>query len=505
MLISQDGRMVPLADLMPLTRDAVDNIPTHGLAGAVYKSNDSSYLAVHDHEVVLISCDVRAYAGNIGPLDVFSIAENRNVTAVVWYTQEGDYCDLSGIGNAYWPVYSLKNATASQDLLNMIEDNERAGSNDALYASVLQADQLNGAVNKPVPTGDSTQQDGNSTSSGAGQQKPSSPAPSTAVAMIILYSITGIITALFLIVIVTGAVRAHRHPERYGPRNIIGRSRQSRARGMARAMLDSLPIVKFGEREADEGAHGKPEDLELGADVITPAAQRQDGLPEGDKQANTHTHSAASVTASTGKQDSSQDAVMERRNSTSSTNAIEAAQPAAAIHNVHMEAETQGCSICTDDFEIGQDQRVLPCNHRFHPECVDPWLLNVSGTCPLCRIDLRPQSARSENGEVDEDGNPINRDGNNIDNLPPPLQDGWRTTGNRSSIRRSIVLGLRGMFGPDLINERDRAQAFRSAATAPADARRDGHLPGGGQDPEGANRRRRRFSMFNIRTRRTER
>ena len=41
------------------------------------------------------------------------------------------------------------------------------------------------------------------------------------------------------------------------------------------------------------------------------------------------------------------------------------------------------CSVCTDDFTKGQDVRVLPCNHKFHPECIDPWLLNVSGTCPL--------------------------------------------------------------------------------------------------------------------------
>jgi hypothetical protein len=41
------------------------------------------------------------------------------------------------------------------------------------------------------------------------------------------------------------------------------------------------------------------------------------------------------------------------------------------------------CPICTDDFVKGQDVRVLPCSHQFHPECIDPWLINVSGTCPL--------------------------------------------------------------------------------------------------------------------------
>ena len=71
--------------------------------------------------------------------------------------------------------------------------------------------------------------------------------------MIILYSITGIITALFLGIIITGAVRAHRHPERYGPRRVAGRIRQSRARGIARAMLETIPIVKFGDESPGDG------------------------------------------------------------------------------------------------------------------------------------------------------------------------------------------------------------------------------------------------------------
>jgi hypothetical protein len=34
--------------------------------------------------------------------------------------------------------------------------------------------------------------------------------------------------------------------------------------------------------------------------------------------------------------------------------------------------------------------RVLPCNHSFHPACIDPWLLNVSGTCPLWYVIFDP-------------------------------------------------------------------------------------------------------------------
>jgi len=45
------------------------------------------------------------------------------------------------------------------------------------------------------------------------------------------------------------------------------------------------------------------------------------------------------------------------------------------------------CPICIVDFEEGDDIRVLPCEgkHRFHPECVDQWLLKLSSSCPICR------------------------------------------------------------------------------------------------------------------------
>jgi hypothetical protein len=41
------------------------------------------------------------------------------------------------------------------------------------------------------------------------------------------------------------------------------------------------------------------------------------------------------------------------------------------------------CSICTEDFRESEDIRVLPCSHIYHKCCIDPWLLDFGGNCPL--------------------------------------------------------------------------------------------------------------------------
>jgi hypothetical protein len=218
---------------------------------------------------------------------------------------------------------------------------------------------------------------GNGGNGGPGApQNPLGPSPSTAVAMIILYSITGIITALFLVIIVTGAVRAHRHPERYGPRDVLGRPRQSRARGLGRAILDTIPIVKFGEKEP-----AKPTDVELASTAETrdangnevPGTQTEHAVPGTTDASTTETAEAMPNTTVPTTEEHHE--------------GIAPAQPvvagAASGNDNSSNDENLGCSICTEDFEKGQDLRVLPCDHKFHPECVDPWLLNVSGTCPL--------------------------------------------------------------------------------------------------------------------------
>ena len=50
--------------------------------------------------------------------------------------------------------------------------------------------------------------------------------------------------------------------------------------------------------------------------------------------------------------------------------------------------ETSGketCAICVEEFKDKDITRVLPCNHFFHPDCIDPWLIDHSSMCPLCK------------------------------------------------------------------------------------------------------------------------
>jgi hypothetical protein len=41
------------------------------------------------------------------------------------------------------------------------------------------------------------------------------------------------------------------------------------------------------------------------------------------------------------------------------------------------------CSICMDNFQIGERMKRLPCTHFFHADCIEHWLKTVSLNCPL--------------------------------------------------------------------------------------------------------------------------
>jgi hypothetical protein len=398
-LYLQDKDGNNLTELVPLSREATSkNVSTEAcprrrvsrymawgtdgcvqLEGNLYLTTDATYNSIAEDDIAYISCDT--YKGQIQAADVFESAYNTNrINGAVFYSTTALYCVFNNMTDFMqnFPVYSMNSTTDSAMLERRLEEPA---------TSRFSVDVVRSAANSSSHDGQQNTQNG----AGGSNPNPLGPSPSTAVAMIILYSITGIITALFLVIIITGAIRAHRHPDRYGPRDVLGRPRQSRARGLGRAILDTLPIVKFGQTEEQP----KPADVELGST----AEARDVNAATAGTETTTTTHNAdgtttetrdAPVTPASRDQNGEQHSGME--------SGISAAQPAVAgtAAATHTESEDSGlgCSICTEDFEQGQDIRVLPCNHKFHPECVDPWLLNVSGTCPLWYVSFpyQPQS-----------------------------------------------------------------------------------------------------------------
>lgn len=294
---------------------------------------------VSKDDVAYISCDPNTDTSDLDPSSVVATVGAVLPKGIVLFSASSQECNLTGS----FPSTTIYTMTSVQD------------SNTLLHSIQQRPDDLQVKIGANSTT---TAQQGTSTAT----NNDGGPAPTTAVAMSILYSITGIITLLFLVIIATGAIRAHRHPERYGPRTgLAGRPRQSRAKGLARAMLETLPIVKFGD----------PEPVKPGSRDI----ELEDG-----KTSVHNTTEAVAVPAATENGESKPAATaveVESGMGPAQAESIKSGQEAAK-----KEGEL-GCSICTEDFTTGEDVRVLPCHHKYHPACIDPWLLNVSGTCPL--------------------------------------------------------------------------------------------------------------------------
>lgn len=54
--------------------------------------------------------------------------------------------------------------------------------------------------------------------------------------------------------------------------------------------------------------------------------------------------------------------------------------------SVKMRASKE-CSICLDSFLVGEKLLCLPCGHRFHSCCLEPWI-RTCGDCPNCRTGI---------------------------------------------------------------------------------------------------------------------
>ncbi|KAG5522670.1 hypothetical protein RHGRI_034719 [Rhododendron griersonianum] len=52
-----------------------------------------------------------------------------------------------------------------------------------------------------------------------------------------------------------------------------------------------------------------------------------------------------------------------------------------------VESDNSLCAICKDGMSVGEKANQLPCSHRYHGDCIIPWL-GIRNTCPVCRYEL---------------------------------------------------------------------------------------------------------------------
>lgn len=310
--------------------------------------DERNFNNINNGQIAYMSCDKSE--GSVSTDDMLNAVMARQPTSIVLYSKQGQCCWLDGKQLVYSSIYTM---SAVDDSVSL----NFTANEDQLTATI----QGSSDIRPDSDNDDDTAPD-----------RPDQAAQTSAAAMSAVYSITGLITLLFFGVLLLGVMRARRFPHLYGPRPAMGSEpRQSRARGIARAVLDTLPIIKFGEPRSSGDPERGLAALKLGSQTQTTLPtirEEEDGEEQMQQRAQEH---------------------QERLQKAQGKGLTGAAAPPLLLASEKAGVggaglpEDLGCSICTDDFLVGEDLRVLPCDHKFHPSCVDPWLINVSGTCPL--------------------------------------------------------------------------------------------------------------------------
>ncbi|KAI5119869.1 hypothetical protein M0805_000703 [Coniferiporia weirii] len=405
--------------------------------------------------IALISCDTNG-TNPSKDNDIFTLAHQRGAVAALLYSEWSDACLINAeyadpaTNDQVFDIFSVQSHDSSKTIANAFTN-----VNQTLYGdfNATMLNQTLSVINNTISTGqvpeasylfatltaaNATDSDGGGNSSSDSSNSNSGNGGNTDLAMIVLYVITGAVSVLFCIVILSGAIRAIRHPERYGPRpsdptmGEYGQG-QSRARGITRAILDTFPVIKFSPSPVDPrapafggftGTSPKLSDVESGTgsepalemnqlsaaqgkgvvrSAESPAAGPADGLAAAPlasisvSRSPSQDEDVSSPGAGPSRPPVAQPASGPDEQAASAPLASPLPRPrgmsGSGTENAQVMPAAIGretCPICIIDFEEGDDIRVLPCEgkHVFHQQCVDQWLLELSSSCPICRHDF---------------------------------------------------------------------------------------------------------------------
>lgn len=202
-------------------------------------------------------------------------------------------------------------------------------------------------------------------------------------AMIVLYAVSGVVLGLFFIVVVTNIIKNRLNAP--APQTSQGQDPRPR-RGIARSVLESFPVFFFtmglkdeddDKKEKDDLEKGKAKELEsdielesLSTDVMKSAPQAEDA-----KDSSNISTDKTSKASNNNNDDNSQESdpdlpqnpsIAHIKDSSRSRSISTTSNPSATLTNNEVQDGQLTCPICIDDFESGEELRLLPCQHRYH-------------------------------------------------------------------------------------------------------------------------------------------
>ncbi|KAK6925173.1 Zinc finger, RING-type [Dillenia turbinata] len=80
--------------------------------------------------------------------------------------------------------------------------------------------------------------------------------------------------------------------------------------------------------------------------------------------------------------------------------------PCVVLTQEDVETSNALCAVCKDEINIGEQAKQLPCSHRYHGDCIFPWL-GIRNTCPVCRYELPTDDAEYERKRIQRTGRAI--------------------------------------------------------------------------------------------------
>lgn len=200
-------------------------------------------------------------------------------------------------------------------------------------------------------------------------------------AMIVLYAVSGVVLGLFFIVVVTNIIKNRLNAP--APQTSQGQDPRPR-RGIARSVLESFPVFFFtmglkdeddDKKEKDDLEKGKAKELEsdielepISTDVMKSAPQAEEA-----KDSSNISTDKTFKTSNNDNDDNSQESnpdllqnpsIAHIKDSSRSRSISTTSNP--STNNITVQDGQLTCPICIDDFESGEELRLLPCQHRYH-------------------------------------------------------------------------------------------------------------------------------------------